>query len=256
MQTTIETTSAVARHLHSYAEKQHSASPPTVLAEMEPDGRSSSSCDNSPHAPPARSSSSSSSNSSSRSCSSEQPTAMDTSSINATAGLFIHSATDKPLPLSIHRTVPIPRFWKSKQGRRRSMGGMSSSGDVLRRTGSTAATFSQEKDDAETTCIGQQQQPEQVRDIPDQRQSSQTLSCSTSSGIRSGPLRSATRSFDRGDMDALRESALVPERAKAAPSAASCNADDDDVVLSTDSCSSGLFSFLKRGTGECVVQSP
>lgn len=45
---------------------------------------------------------------SSSSFSSEQPNA-------STAGLFI--ATNKPLPLSTQRTVPLPKFWSSKRSK-------------------------------------------------------------------------------------------------------------------------------------------
>ena len=57
-----------------------------------------------------------------------------------TAGLFIHHPTDKPLPLSSQRTVPLPihRIWR-KQGE---VSSTTSAPDILRRMGSGTSQFS------------------------------------------------------------------------------------------------------------------
>lgn len=60
----------------------------------------------------------------------------------STAGLFIHHSTDKPLPLTSQRSIPLPRFWKKSSGAKLLSG---AAPDVLRRTGSTSALFSKEE---------------------------------------------------------------------------------------------------------------
>jgi hypothetical protein len=62
----------------------------------------------------------------------------DYQSHKTTAGLFIRKPTDKPLPLSVQRTIPLPRFWKKLNGSKP----RKAAPDILRRTGSTSALFS------------------------------------------------------------------------------------------------------------------
>ena len=62
----------------------------------------------------------------------------------STAGLFICKATDKPLPLSSQRSIPLPglpRFWRLSSS---SYKEPKAAPDILRRTGSSSSTYSRE----------------------------------------------------------------------------------------------------------------
>lgn len=64
-----------------------------------------------------------------------------------TAGLFIYNPTDKPLPLSFQRSIPLPRFWKRNNPSKPSK----AAPDILRRTGSSSALFSQDSTYCQTS---------------------------------------------------------------------------------------------------------
>lgn len=62
-------------------------------------------------------------------------------STSTTAGLFIHNPSEKPLPLTFQRTIPLPRFWKRVNRLSCPTGDPP---DILRRTGEATAQFAKD----------------------------------------------------------------------------------------------------------------
>ena len=62
----------------------------------------------------------------------------------STAGLFICKASDKPLPLTSQRCVPLPSLPRFLRLSTSSYKSPKAAPDILRRTGSTSSTFSHE----------------------------------------------------------------------------------------------------------------
>lgn len=70
---------------------------------------------------------------------------------STTSGLFIPNPTGKPMPMSVQRTIPLPSLWKAMNGSKPSK----AAPDILRRTGSTSALFSQDSTFQKTVGDGQ-----------------------------------------------------------------------------------------------------
>jgi hypothetical protein len=66
---------------------------------------------------------------------------------HSSAGLFICKASNKPLPLTSQRSIPLPAFPRFLRLSISSYKAPKAAPDILRRTGSTSSTYSHESTD-------------------------------------------------------------------------------------------------------------
>jgi hypothetical protein len=157
----------------------------------------------------------------------------------STAGVFMCKPNDRPLPLSSQRSIPLPRFWKLSSHHSSKLTEVAP--DILRRTGSTTSTYSNESlgsrhnvpnkavDDEKRLCIGG----------------------SAASGTGRHPEKSVH--------DAMGKPDFSPNKLKASRS---MPLDGEPIVENSDDLQYSIYSsgnhnmihFLKQRLGKCLVQ--
>jgi hypothetical protein len=155
----------------------------------------------------------------------------------STAGLFMCKPTDKPLPLAPQRSIPLPRFWKLSSSHHSSKL-TEVAPDILRRTGSTTSTYSNESLGSRHTL------------------SNKGVTDDAHLCLGKSAARSEGRSGDTSVQDAREKASFTPNKLRASRSLPL-----DDPIVESDDLQYSIYSsgnhtvmqFLKQRFGTCLV---